>query len=175
MKLRLLRSFAGTLFLAFALFATSRGICASLLDTTTFQAETFAAYTAAEPNGLDEVLHTPIDHGKFGTGLAANVFFGEHVGLKLDSVFTAVDDFKGAAIDYSSASFVLRFPTSIHLDPYGLVGIGRNWEFDNWNTHIGLGAQARITQHAYAGAEARYIWDPHADALQLRAFLGYSF
>jgi len=171
---RLLRSFAGAI-LAVALFAPSRGNCASVLDTTTFQAETFAAYTALEPGGLDEVLHTNIRQGKFGAGLGLNAWFGEHVGLKLDSVISAVDDFKGAAVDYSSLSFALRFPTSIRIDPYGIVGVGRNWELDNWNTHIGLGAQARITDHAYAGAEARYIWDPHADALQLRAFLGYSF
>jgi hypothetical protein len=161
-----------------AIFASICFKCkaASLLDNTSFQAELFGAYTAAEPGGFSTVLHTPIDHGKFGVGVAGNLWLGQNVGLKLDSVFVALDDVAAATIDYSSASFVLRFPTSIRLDPYGLAGIGRNWESERWNTHVGVGTALRITEYLGANVEARYIFESRRpDALQLRAGLTYSF
>lgn len=146
-----------------------------LLGNIEFSAEAFGSYSVAR-GPLEDVLKRGFAHGKFGGGLAVNAFFGENFGVKLDSLILAIDDDDGATVDYSSASFVVRLPTSIRLDPYALVGVGRNWESERWNTHFGIGAEFNFTDKIALTGEFRHIFESRApDYDQIRLGLRYKF
>jgi len=137
--------------------------------------ETFGTYSVAR-GPFEDVLKNGLSGGTFGTGIAVNTFYGDHVGLKLDAIVPAVDDARGSLFDYTSLSFVLRFPTPIRLDPYGLAGVGRNWETDRWNTHVGVGTAFRLTDNVSVLGELRHIFESRgADYTQIRAGLSYKF
>lgn len=140
-----------------------------------FSTEVLATYSTAR-GSFQDILKNDFDHGKFGTGLALNAFFGEHVGVKVDSLFGEVDNVEGSTIDYSSASFVLRFPTVIHVNPYALAGLGRNWDSERWNTHVGVGIGYQLTDQWAVTTEFRHVFESRRlDYDQVRLGLNYKF
>jgi len=142
---------------------------------TEISLETYGAYSVAR-GPFEDLLKHGLGGGTFGTGIAINTFFGEYVGVKLDSTINAAGEISGGFIDYSSASFVLRFPINIKLNPYALAGIGRNWDTERWNTHVGVGVAYALTERVGATAEFRHVFESRAeDYDQIRFGLSYKF
>ena len=145
---------------------------------TSFTVDTFGVYTV-DRGSFDQLLQRGFAHGTFGMGLGTTAWFGEHIGLRLDSVIPAVDNITGSFFDYSSLSVALRFPTTIRLDPYGLAGLGFDWRTREANTHAAVGAAFRVTDNVSFTGEYRHVFNSHArggsDYAQIRAGLSYKF
>lgn len=137
--------------------------------------EGFGSYSVARGE-LTDVFKNDLQHGKFGAGLALNIFAGQFVGLKLDSVISPIDDIDGSFVDYSSLSGIVRLPTTIGLNPYGIVGFGRNWESDRFNSHVGAGLELHLNKEVAVTGEWRHIFESKADDYdQFRLGIRYAF
>jgi outer membrane protein W len=121
--------------------------------------------------------------GDTETGVAGEIAFGHHV-LPTLVMELGVGYFKGSGsvetssrredLDFDVIPVILSAKALIpvgSVDPYGEFGIGAYFtEFDagnNLNTlettttfgiHAGAGINVGITQHAFIGAEGRYVW-----------------
>lgn len=137
-----------------------------------FALDAFGTYTDARPHGLNGSLR----HGNYGAGIAATYFFHVNAGLQFDSTTADVTDITGKLIDHSSLSLIVRYPVG-RLAPYVAAGGGRNWEDESFDTHVGVGAEYRLSKNLGAIGEARWIFGTQAapDALQFRAGLRYTF
>lgn len=137
--------------------------------------EGFGSYSVARGD-FEDVLKNSASHGKFGAGLALNIFAGQFVGLKIDSVISPIDNIKGSAIDYSSLSGIVRLPTSLHINPYAIVGFGRNWDSDRFNSHVGAGLELHLNKEVAVTGEWRHIFESKADDYdQFRLGIRYAF
>lgn len=121
--------------------------------------------------------------GDTETGVAGEIAFGHYV-LPTLALELGIGYFKGAGsietssrredLDFDVIPVILSAKALIpvgSVDPYGEFGIGAYFtEFnadDNLNTfettttfgiHAGAGVNVGITQHAFIGAEGRYVW-----------------
>lgn len=133
--------------------------------------ETFATYSVNR-GGFEDALKSGFRGGSYGSGLAVSAFFGEHVGLRLDAASLDVEDADG--IDYGSATALLRFPTTLRIDPYAGAGIGYNVESERVNTHVEAGLEFRLSKSVYARAAYRHVFESRGeDRGSVIAGIGY--
>lgn len=117
--------------------------------------EPYASYSK-ERGSVTDIWKHGFKDGTYGAGLAATTWFGDHVGVRLSGESLDAENVSG--IDYASVTGLLRFPTTLRLDPYAGAGVGFDVERERYEGQIEAGLYWRVMERFYARGAYRHTF-----------------